>query len=917
MSLSGGRMNRHHRWFCVFMLCLLCLHPRDVYSQPDAIQEQIDRLVRLMSLEEKIDQLNPINNWHTADNDRLAIPGLFFGDGPHGVGEGDATCFPVGIALAATWDVGLLERVGEAMGGEFLGTGMNVGLGPCIDLTRDPRNGRTQETAGEDPYLAGKTGVAIIQGMQRRGLIACIKHFNLNFVEAGRMTNDYTVDERTLVEFYGLPFKMCIREAGAMSVMSAYNQINGDYASESRFLLTDILRDLWGYDYFVVSDWGALHDGAKGINAGLDVEEQFFAPLGNKFNALATDIKDGRVSMATLDQAVSRVLRAKIASGAMDGPTVTEPWDIDSPAHRELAYEAAAKSAVLLKNNGILPLDKTRLQSIAVIGPLADDAQAVLGDQGITASSEVTPSYSVSVLEGIRDRAASGITVRYAKGCDVNTAFTHLFSDAVEAASLSDVVIYVGGIDHTQEGEMQDRKGGSIEIPGKQAELVKELAKVNDHVIVVLIGSGAIGISPFIDAVDGVLLAWYPGQEAGNAVADILFGDINPSGKLPLTLPVNDDQMPVLDFDFSQDMVNGVGYRWYEKNQVSPQFAFGHGLGYTSFRIDNLSVSSAAPDAGETVYARVDVTNTGKRTGTETVQLYVKETSTTVPVPIKQLKGFEQITLMPGERQTVIFALGTDEFAYYNPDSKTYEVEAGVYTLMAGNASDNIAETADIRLKQSKGNDPPLSLIHAENTSGYAPLAAIFDASDSTDPDGRIMAYAWDFDDGYTASGVQASHEFVKPGLYTVRLTVTDDDGAMDTSTVLVSSSGQNLALNKRAYVSSRQVNSPHSASRAVDGDMATRWSSAFTNDEWMFVDLGAVYDIRQVILTWEKASAKKYIIQLSGDGEHWVDVFFESSGDGGRDIITLSGSGRFVKIKGLKRTIWWGGYSLYEFEVY
>lgn len=899
------------------MLCLLCLHPWGVFAQSSADQERIDLLLRLLSTDEKIAQLNAIDNWHTADNDRLAIPGLSFGDGPHGVGEGDATCFPVGIALAATWDEALLERVGDALGSEFLGSGMNVGLGPCIDLTRDPRNGRTQETAGEDPYLAGKTGAAITRGMQSRGIIACIKHFNLNSVESGRMTNDYTVDERTLVEFYGLAFNMCINEAGALSLMSAYNKINGDYASESRFLLTDILRDLWGYDYVVLSDWGALHDGAKGINAGLDVEEQYFAPIGNKFNSLSRDIHDGRVSMATLDQAVSRVLRAKMASGLMDGGKVADPSDIDSDDHRRLAYEAASQSMVLLKNDGILPLDRAHLGSIAVIGPLADDAQAVLGDQGITASSEVTPSYSVSVLEGIRDRAGSGTTIRYAKGCDVNTSFTHLFSDAITAASLSDVVIYVGGIDHTQEGELQDRKGGSIDIPGKQADLVRELVKVNDQVIVVLIGSGAIGISRFADDIDGVLLAWYPGQEAGNAVADILFGTVNPSGKLPMTLPVNDEQMPVLDFDFSKDIVNGVGYRWYEKNAVTPQFAFGQGLSYTSFSIGDLTLSSYAPAEGETVYATVDVTNTGKRTGAETVQLYVSQTSPMVPMPLKQLKGFQKVTLMPGERRTLTFALGTDAFTHYNPETNTYVADAGTYTLMVGNASDAIVETADIRIKPSRGNAPPMAMIQSENTSGYAPLHAMFDASGSTDRDGRIMSYDWDFGDGHTASGVQAGHEFMGPGMYTVRLTVTDDDGVMDTNTVLVSSSGQNLALNKRAYASSVQLNSGYRPSHAVDGDMGTRWSSAFTNDEWIIVDLGGVYDISKVILTWEKASAKTYVIQLSNDGEHWVDVFSESSGDGGTDILSLSGSGRYVKMKGLKRNIWWGGYSMYEIEVY
>ncbi len=899
-------------------------------SGSGAIADRVNILVGLMTLDEKIEQLNPINNWQTAANDRLQIPSLHFGDGPHGVGSdqvNQATCFPVGIALAATWDPALLGRVGAALGQEFLANGINVGLGPCVDLVRDPRNGRTQETAGEDPYLAGKVGAAIITGMQSTEIIACVKHLDLNFRETGRggpeslglvPGNNYTIDKRTLVELYGLPFKMCIDEGHVGAIMSAYNKINGDYCSENSVLLTDILRGLWGYQGFVVSDWGALHNGTKGINAGLDVEEQPFAPLFNQFNSLKNAVTSDKVSMDTLNQAVARVLRAKIESGMMDGLKIGNSSDVNSPAHQQLAYDTAAKSIVLLKNaNNVLPLNRATIHSIAVIGPLADDPSAMLGDQGITASSRVNPFYTISPLQGITTAAGSGITINYAKGCAVNSLFTTGFSDAINAANKSDVVIYVGGIDHTQEGETNDRVGGSIEIPGKQSDLINALSQVNHNVIVVLIGSGGIGVSSFINNIQGALMAWYPGQEAGHAIADVLFGNVNPSGKLPLTMPVSDSQMPNLTFDFSRDIIDGVGYSWYEKHDVAPQFAFGYGLSYTSFRIDNLVLSSQQPGAGEPVYVSVDVTDTGNRSGAETVQLYIKDPTTGVPMPPKQLKGFQKVTLSPGKSKTVTFKISTDELSYYDTATNGYVVEPGLYTAMVGNASNNIVASKDFVVQSAKGNSAPHAVINASNISGYAPLAVSLDSRASSDSDGTIVSYTWNFGDGTTGAGATVTHTYTKPGIYTAILTAMDDDGTTNTTSILVSSSSaQNLALNKRAYVSSQEDFTNLCASKAIDGNISTRWSSDFHDNEWIFVDLGAVYNIHQVVLNWETASAKKYKIQISNDAKTWVDLFSETKGKGGTNSISVSGTGRYVRMLGITSNIWWGGYSLYEFQI-
>jgi PKD repeat protein len=610
------------------------------------------------------------------------------------------------------------------------------------------------------------------------------------------------------------------------------------------------------------------------------------------------------------------VLRAKITSGMMDGLNIGDPSDVNSPEHQLLAYESATESIVLLKNNAILPLNTTTINEIAVIGPLADDGNAMRGDQFMV-SSEVTPPYTVSVLEGITNKVGGDMVINYSKGCDVNSCWTHLFPQAINAAERSDVVVYVGGIDHTMEGESTDRVGGSIEIPGKQADLINVLAQVNDKVIAVLIGSGGIGVSSFIDSVEGALMAWYPGQEVGNAIADIIFGDVNPSGKLPLTMAVNDAQLPDLTFDFSRDLIDGVGYPYYEKNQLEPQFAFGYGLSYTQFEINNLSLSPQYPNAGEPVYASVDVKNIGAREGAEVVQLYVKNHTTTVSMPPKQLKGFQKVSLSPGELQTITFRLTTDELSYYDPSTKKYIVEAGRYTAMVGNASDNILASADFNVESAEGNKLPQAVINASTQAGYAPLTVSFDGSASSDSDGTIVSYSWDFGDGTTATGETATHEYTQPGMYTATLTTMDEDGVTDTANILISSSSLNLALNKRAYVSSQQNNSDLTGSNAVDGDSGTRWSSDWTDNEWIFIDMGGQYTINEVVLKWELASGKKYKIQISDDAENWDDLFYEGSGNGGEDMINVSGTGRYVRMLGLQKNFLFGGYSLYEFEIY
>jgi len=814
-------------------------------------EERINWLIAQMTVTETIDQLHG-NDWmDTADNTRLGIPGFRMADGPHGARDGEATCFPVGVAMAATWDPELLERVGVAMGKEFRGKGRNQVLGPCIDITRDPRNGRSPESGGEEPYLAGKAGAAFVRGIQSTQAVATVKHFAATNHQYDRSYSNHTIDARTWRELYGIPFRMAVQQGHAWSVMNSYNWINGRPDSANYELLTRMLRDEWGYRYYVVSDWGSIYTSATvAIKAGCDLEMPHIPGI---YPAELPDaVRNGEVSTDTLQEAARRILRTKLAAGLLDDYPPGDPNDVDSPAHRALALEVAQKSIILLKNKeDILPLDMDALASIALIGPSADVARL----DG-TGSSVVTPPYSVTVKQGITDRTQGAtITINHATGCDINTDDRSGFPEAITAAMESDVVVFVGGLDDTQEGEGCDRgcnsASGSVQLPGQQQALINELTAANPNVIVVLQSGGVVALEQCFDHIKGLIYAFYPGQEGGHAIADVLFGIVNPGGKLPVTMPLNDAQLPDWDdLNLSRDVVDGFGYRRFDSLGLTPQYAFGYGLSYTTFEYGHLAVTPTSASGDTPILVSVDVTNTGSITGDEVVQLYLGvdfaslNTSAIVPMPVKQLRGFKRITLSPEETEMVAFTLGPEELSFWSVSDDSFRIEAGAYTVRVGGSSDSL------------------------------PLSGTFELTSSV--------------------------------LY--------DSATGETSPARLPVLG-NVALNRPA-VSFSVENLDLAASNAVDGDLTTRWSSQFGDLQWLHVDLGARKDIKRVILHWETAYGKAYQIQVSDDAVNWTDVYSTTAGDGEVDNLGMSASGRYVRIIGTQRGGEWG-YSLWELEVY
>ena len=469
------------------------------YLFPDTIEDRINSLINQMTLQEKIEQLHKEGGFNTSDNTRLGIPGFIMADGPHGVRDGFATCFPVGIAMAATWDVNLVSRIGRATGKEFRGKGKHQALGPCMDLCRDPRNGRSPESGGEDPFLCGQITTALIKGIQSTACIATAKHFNCVNKQNNRHNNDVTITQRMLMEHYGLNFRNAVQMGGLFSVMNAYNLINGEKCAQNFNLLSTVLRDNWGFPFYVVSDWGSIWNSQAAITAGCDI------CMGSDHyqNDLLNLVEGGIVSESVIDEAVKRVLKTKLFAGMLDYYPPGDGSDVNSLEHQQLSLEAGRKCIVLLKNkDNILPLDKNSLDTIAVIGPSANVAQ--LDGSG---SSYVTPFYSVSPRAGIENKVGNN-KVFYTKGCDINSSDTSDFANATHLAASADVVIYFGGLDASQEGEGFDRVGGSTALPGKQNQLINQLAVANNNIIVVLESGGICSVNNFIDNIKGLLYAF-------------------------------------------------------------------------------------------------------------------------------------------------------------------------------------------------------------------------------------------------------------------------------------------------------------------------------------------------------------------------------------------------------------------------
>ena len=658
-----------------------------------AVEARVEALLARMTLDEKIAQMHgtspsPGFSGRIAPNERLGLPAITMMDGPRGVGilAGPATSFPVGAARGATWDPSLEERVGEAMGGEARAKGADMLLAPTINLLHHPRWGRAQETYGEDTMLLGRMAVGFVRGAQRH-VIANPKHFALNSIENTRFSVNVTVSERTLREVYLPHFRMAVQEAHAGAVMSAYNKVDGAYCGENPHLLHDVLKGDWGFRGFVESDWIlGTRSTVPAAMAGLDAEMPSPIFFGDELRDAVTG---GVVPEATVDAAVRRLLRAELCFRLDSDPAVPDPSQVGSTAHRELAREVEEKAIVLLKNAGAaLPLDRASLGSLVVVGSLA--ATANLGDLG---SSTVIPTATVTPLDGIR-AAAAGVPVVHVTGPPLAAA-----DEATVAAA--DVVVVVAGFTALDEGEFSgiagDRK--QLGLPGGQDALVAAVAALNPRTIVVLEGSGAVTMS-WLDDVAAVVMAWYPGQEGGTAIGRVLFGDVNPSGKLPSTFPVVEADLPVFD-NVSTEVTYGPyqGYRHLDRNGVAPLFPFGFGLSYTSFAYANLAITPSTVSPWGRVRVTADVTNTGARAGDAVAELYVGYPGSRVERAVRDLKAFARVHLEPGETKTVPFAVRAVDLAYWDSATAAFVAEPLDYQVEVGSSSRDLPLTGSFAVR--------------------------------------------------------------------------------------------------------------------------------------------------------------------------------------------------------------------------
>jgi beta-glucosidase len=667
---------------------------------PQEVNQYTDKLLSEMTLKEKVHQMSG-DSWlwdsvrlltveklkyndrpiPAGNNRRLEIPPIMFSDGPRGVIMGHSTCFPVAMARGASWDVDLQRRVGNAIGQEIRAQGGNFYGGICINVLRHPAWGRAQETYGEDPYLLGEMGVALMQGVQHNNVMGCAKHYDMNSIELSRFNVNVNADERTLREVYLPQFKRLV-DAGVASVMSSYNKVRGDSCGENAYLLRKVLKEEWGFQGFVMSDfYEGVHDGDKAAKAGLDVEMPSPIQFGKPFLAA---VETGKVPRAVIEEAARRILRRKIKYLTRPDPMHYDASMIVSKEHTDLAREVAEESMVLLKNQGgVLPLDKSKLKTLAVIGRLANVADT--GDHG---SSRVYPPYVVTPLAGLEHYLGASANVTYEDGSNLALAR--------QAAKKADAVVIVAGYDYQDEGEYipqlpPPERGGdrtSLKLHPDEVELIQAVAPENPRTIVVLVGGSAIMMEEWKQKVNAILMAWYSGMEGGTALARILFGDVNPSGKLTVTIPSDPAQLP--PFDPHADSVEYGYYHGYalaDQKGYKPAFPFGYGLSYTTFKYSNLRLSAPqlAPDGALAV--TVDVTNTGPRAGKEVVELYAGFPHARVDRPVKLLRGFTKAALAPGEKKTVAFTVHASDLAYYDPQAAAWRVEPVEHEILVGGSS--------------------------------------------------------------------------------------------------------------------------------------------------------------------------------------------------------------------------------------
>ncbi|MED0905883.1 glycoside hydrolase family 3 C-terminal domain-containing protein [Bacillus nitratireducens] len=660
------------------------------------MKRDIKKIISQMTLEEKASLCSGLDFWNTKGIERLGIPSIMVTDGPHGLrkqAEGadhlgiynsiPSTCFPSAVGLASTWNKDLINQVGVALGEECQAENVGVLLGPGANIKRTPLCGRNFEYFSEDPYLSSQMAANHVKGVQSQGIGTSLKHFAANNQEHRRMSVDAIVDERTLREIYLASFEDVIKEAQPWTVMSAYNKINGEYASENNYLLNDILKDEWGFEGFVVSDWGAVNERVEGLANGLELEMPSSFGIGEK--KIVDAVNGGELSVEKLEQAVERLLY--IIFKAYDNQIENAVYSKD--AHHQLAREVASESMVMLKNeDSILPLKKEG--TVAIIGEFAKQPRYQGGG-----SSHINPTKLESILEEIEMVSGEKTNILFEQGYNLasDDVDENMINEAKKIAESADTVVLFVGLPDRYESEGFDRK--HLQMPENHVQLIEAIAEVQSNIVVVL-SNGAPIEMPWIGKVKGILEGYLGGQALGGAIADLLFGDANPSGKLAETFPkVLRDNPSYLNFPGEGDKVEYkegvfVGYRYYDKKNIEPLFPFGFGLSYTNFEYSNLSVDKKEIKDTETVSVTVNVKNIGSTAGKEIVQLYIKDVESTMIRPEKELKGFEKVELQPGEEKTVNFTLNKRSFAYYNVELKDWHVETGEFEILVGKSSREI-----------------------------------------------------------------------------------------------------------------------------------------------------------------------------------------------------------------------------------
>lgn len=711
------------------------------------IEERVEDALGRMTTEEKVAMLHAQSKFSSAGVPRLGIPEFWTTDGPHGIrpevlwDEWDqagwtndsCTAFPALTCLAATWNPDMSLLYGKSIGEEARYRKKDILLGPGVNIYRTPLNGRNFEYMGEDPYLAGEMVVPYIKGVQDNGVAVCLKHFALNNNEVNRHTTNVVVDDRTLYEIYLPAFKKAVQEGKAWTIMGSYNLYKDQHACHNQYLLNDILKGEWGFDGAVVSDWGGTHDTDQAIHNGLDME---FGSWTNGLSNGASNaydnyylanpyldkIRKGEVGTEELDDKVRRILRLAFRTTM----NRNRPFgSFNSPEHLDAARKIGEEGIVLLKNDrNLLPLDLSTPKKVAVIGENAVKMMTVGGG-----SSSLKVKHEVSPLEGLKRRLQGVADVSYARGYvgdptgEYNGVTTGqdlrddrspeaLMAEAVELAKNSDYVIFVGGLNKAAGQDCEDSDRSGLGLPYGQDALIKALAKANPNLVVVNVSGNAVAM-PWAGEVPAIVQAWFLGSEAGNAIASVLTGDVNPSGKLPMTFPARLEDVgahalgaypgvkradsPIVDLEYKEGIL--VGYRWADTKKVKPLYPFGHGLSFTEFSYGNPVADKNVMTDAETISISLDVTNTGKTAGAETVQLYVSDPKSSVMRPEKELKGFQKVFLQPGESKTVRFSLNKEDLSYFDAEKHEWVAEPGVFIAKIGASSGDIRKTIKFKLK--------------------------------------------------------------------------------------------------------------------------------------------------------------------------------------------------------------------------